>query len=281
MFFKMFKMGALVAGGALLAGGILFGSELSSYLRSSARSIRVAVKDNVPVEFELRRARDLLDQIGPEMHNSVRAIAEQEVEAGMLKRDIEDAKLALAEETNRVQKLRDGVAGTQSSFTVGDMSFSRTQVAQELARRFNNLRAAQASLAAKQLLLENRQKSLVAAQDALASAKSQRATLESQIEGLEAQYKLVQATSQSAASPARFDHSKLAQAKQVIGGIRKQLEVAERVLAHEAKFTPSLPGDVLDEKDLVAQVDAYVNGGGGNGGSAVTANRSAEPRIAQ
>lgn len=276
MFFKLFKMGALVAGGALLTGGLIFGSELSSYVRSSARSIRVAVKDNVPVEFELRRARDLLDGIGPEIHNSVRAIAEQEVETGMLKRDIDESKIAVAEECSRVQKLRDAVASGQTSFTFGDMNFSRSQVTQELSRRFANLKAAQTALTAKLVLLENRQKSLAAAQDALESAKSQRAMLESQIEGLEAQYKLVQATSQSSPSPSQLDHSKLAQAKHVIGDIRKHLEVAERVLAHEAKFTPSLPADAVDEKDLVNQVDLHLNGGS----AAVSANASAADRVA-
>jgi chromosome segregation ATPase len=258
MFFKLFKMGALVASGALLAGGLIFGNQLSSYVHTSAEKLRSSVKDKVPVEFEIRRARDLLEGIGPEIHNSVRAIAEQEVEAGMLKREIDDSKLAVADETGRVQKLRDAVAGGQTSFSVGDMSVSRNQLVQELARRFNNLKAAQTALAAKQVLLEKRQQSLLAAQNALESAKSQRAMLESQIEGLEAQYKLVQATSAASSSPWQFDQSKLAQAKRAIGEIHKHLEVAERVLAHEASFTPSLPPEAIDEKELVNQVDAHL-----------------------
>jgi hypothetical protein len=48
----------------------------------------------------------------------------------------------------------------------------------------------------------------------------------------------------------------------VIGDIRKHLEVAERILAHEAKFTPEIPAmaDAIDEKDLVGQVDAHLGG---------------------
>jgi chromosome segregation ATPase len=275
MFFKLLKMGILVGGGALLTGGLIFGSELSSYVRSSARGIRVAVKDNVPVEFEIRRARDLLEGIGPEIHNSVRAIAEQEVEAGMLQRDIDESMIAVAEESSRVQKLRDAVASGQMSFNFREVSFNRGQVTQELARRFTNLKAAQTALSAKELLLANRQKSLMAAEESLESAKSQRAALESQIEGLEAQYKLVQANSQSSGSPSSIDHSKLAQAKQVIGDIHKHLEVAERVLAREAKFTPSLPEEAVDEKDLLKQVDAHLNGGS----PAVAANPQNSDRI--
>lgn len=260
MICKAIKLGTMVTGGALLAGGLMFGSELSSYMRSSVHDVRMAVKDNIPLDFEIRRARDLLDEIGPEMHNNVRAIAEQEVEVATLQRDINESKQNMNEERVRVAKLRDAVAGGQTSFTFGDMSFTHNQITQELSRRFVHLKEAETALASKQQLLENRQKSLIAAEDALENAKAQKAQLEAQIEGLEAQYKLVQAESQTAPTPVQFDHSKLAQAKQVIGNIHKQLDVAEHVLAHEAKFTQSVPVDVVDEKDLLTQVDQHLNG---------------------
>ena len=254
-------------GAPKLAGGSMFWEQLTSYVRSSARSVRLAVKDNIPVDFELRRAHDLLDEIGPEMHNNVRAIAEQEVEVATLQRDINESKLSIGDERTRVTKLRDAVAGGQTSFTFGDMSFSHNQMTQELSRRFMHLKEAETAVAAKQDLLENRQKSLIAAQEALENAKSQKAALEAQIEGAGGcNHKLVQAKSQSASQPVEFDHSKLAQAKQVIGDIHKQLDVAEHVLAHEAKFTQSIPVDAVDEKDLLTQVDRHPD------------RRNAEPR---
>src|SRR5436305_7508936 len=232
MILKAIKLGTLVTGGALLTSGLMFGSELSSYMRSSVHDVRMAVKDNIPMQFELRRARDLLDEIGPEMHNNVRAIAEQEVEVATLQGDINESKQGINEERVRVAKLRDAVAGGQTSFTFGDMSFSHNQITQELSRRFSHLKEAETALASKQQLLENRQKSLIAAQEALENAKSQKAQLEAQIEGLEAQYKLVQAQSQSAPQPEEFDHTKLSQAQQVHVGIPKQVDCPEHVGAH-------------------------------------------------
>jgi hypothetical protein len=55
-----------------------------------------------------------------------------------------------------------------------------------------------------------------------------------------------------------MDHSKIAQAQRVVGDIRKQLAVAEHVLAHEAKFTQAVPIDTVNEKDLLAQVDEHL-----------------------
>ena len=44
----------------VVVGGLLFGKDLSSYVRSTARMTQDKVKDAVPIEFELSRAQDLL-----------------------------------------------------------------------------------------------------------------------------------------------------------------------------------------------------------------------------
>lgn len=253
---KVIKYGVLTTGGALLVGGLVLGSDLGSYVRSSARSMRVAVKDNIPVEFELRRARDLLDGVGPELHQNVRLVAEQEVEIAALKSDIETASHSLQDEKARVAKLRDCLNTHEASFTFGDLNYNREQIAQELSRQFTHYREAEMALSTKRQLIESRQRSLAAAMEAMEAAKGQKATLEAQIDGLEAQYHLVQAA--SAGSDFQIDHSRLSQAQKVVGDIRKQLEVAEHVLAHEAKFTQSVPINIVDEKDLLSQVDAHL-----------------------
>ena len=255
MLWKVIKYGAVTTGAGLLVGGLVLGSDLGSYLRSSCRTVRVAVKDNIPIEFELRRARDLLDGVGPELHQNVRLVAEQEVEIGSLKGELQQSRLALDEEKHRIAKLRDCLGSSQTSFTFDGLSFTREQIQRDLSRQFNHFREAEAALTSRQQLLESRQQSLVAAMEAMESAKAQKATLEAQIEGLEAQYRLVQAA--SVGSDFQFDHSRLAQAQKVVGEIRKQLDVAEHVLAHEAKFTQPVPVDTVDEKDLLTQVDAH------------------------
>ena len=72
MFCKLIKLGVLTVAGAALLGGVIFGRDVISYATSGARSIRTSVTDAVPVEFQLRRARDLVGDIIPEMHANVR-----------------------------------------------------------------------------------------------------------------------------------------------------------------------------------------------------------------
>ncbi len=255
MVFRMVKYAAVGAAGLLLVGGFLFGRDLFSYGRSSFKTVQAAVKDAVPIEFELKRARDLLDDIIPEMHANVRLIAQEEVEVSSLKDDIGRHRLAMADEKVRVQKLRDALTVQQVSYTFGGRQFTREQLRDDLSRRFEQFKEAQVVLAGKERLLDTREKSLQSAMVILDKTKAQKARLEDKIGGLESQWRLVKAA--AAGSQIQMDNSKLAQTEKVIAEIRKRLDISERILAHEAQFTQEIPVDTINEKDLMQQVDDY------------------------
>lgn len=260
MILKTMKYGAVGLVGLVLVGGVLFGTEGLSYLRSSARSVQTAVKDSVPIEFELKRARDMLDEIIPEMHANVRLIAQEEVEVASIKSDIQQANTSLVSERVRIGRLRDMLNVQQVSYTVGGLNYTREQVTEELARQFDRFREAEMVLAGKQRLLETREKALHAAMAMLDRTRAQKVRLEDQIQSLEGQYRLVKAA--SVGSGLNLDNSKLAQTERLIGEVKKRLDVAERVLAHEAKFVQPMAIDTISEPDLILQVDEYFSGDG-------------------
>jgi hypothetical protein len=255
---KLIKLGLLTVVGATLVGGLVFGRDLVSYATSGARSFRCSVKEAVPVEFQLRRARDLVDDIIPEMQANIRIIAQQEVEIANLKEDIARSEKSLAEERTKVSKLRDALNVQQSSYTFNTINYTREQLKDDLARRFDTLKQAEVVLSGKRRLMENRTKSLAAAAQTLERTRSQKSLLESQIASLESQNQLVK--SQSIGSGVQIDNSKLAQTEKLIFEIRKQLDVAERVLAHEGKFMEPIQVDGVNETELKAQVDDYLAG---------------------
>src|SRR3954469_22906873 len=125
MFFKLMKLGVLSLAGAAVLGAVVFGRDVCSYVTSGARSIRSSVTDNVPVEFQLRRARDLVDDIVPEMQANIRIIAQQEVEISSLKDDIARSSKAINDERQRVAKLRDAMNTSNTSFTFNTITYSR------------------------------------------------------------------------------------------------------------------------------------------------------------
>jgi hypothetical protein len=79
--------------------------------------------------------------------------------------------------------------------------------------------------------------------------------LEDKIESLASQYRLVKAA--SVGSNIQVDNSKLAQTEKLITQIKKRLDVAERILAHESQFVQAIPVDAVVEEDLLTQVDDY------------------------
>ena len=258
MVIKAVKYGVIsvVALGAV--GGLLFGTDLGSYVTSSARSLQRSVKDSVPVEVELQRARDLLDDILPEIHANIRLIAQEEVEIEQLKKDIEQCEGSLGEGKARIAKLSGLLCGERTYFTISSRQYPREAVKNELARRFEQHKEAEVILQGKQRLLSAREKSLDAAVQMLDKARSQKELLASRVESLSGRHRLIQAA--SVGSRVQVDSSKLAKTERLIREIQKRLDVAERVLAHEGRFVETIEVDVVDEQDLLTQVQEYLHG---------------------
>ena len=256
MVLKTLKYGVLTLGALALAGGLLFGRDAVSYVNSSCRSVQSAVKDSVPIDFELRRARDLIDDIIPEMHANVRLIAQQEVEIDSLRKDVTASRERIKSETAQIQRLKDALGKSEQSFTFAGIQYTREQVKDDLARRLEDVKEADVIVSGKQRLLENRTKALAAAMQALERTRSQKSLLESQIASLEGQHRLLQAT--SVGSSIQVDHSKLAQTEKLIAQIKNQLDVAERVLAHESRFTQPIQVDALSEREVMSEADEYL-----------------------
>lgn len=255
MITKWLKMGVLGTVGLGLVGGLIFGKDVVSYVRSSAKSVRTVVKDSVPIEFELRRARDLLEEIIPEMHANIRLIAQEEVEVAALRGEIAKGQENLDEERNKVKALRGSLEAHQAYYSFGGRRYSHGEVKADLAARFERLKESELVMASRQRLLVSREKSLHAAMQLLEKTRTEKRILENKIEALASQYRLVKAA--SVGSQIQVDNGKLAQTEKLIAQIKKRLDVAERVLAHESQFVESIPVDTVLEADLVAQVDEY------------------------
>ncbi|MCL5281970.1 MAG: hypothetical protein M1376_18910 [Planctomycetes bacterium] len=256
MILRWVKWGVMGTVGLSLLGGMLFGKDIISYARSSAKGVRAAVKDSVPIDFELRRARDLLEGIIPEMQANIRVIATEEVEIAALKGEIAKNRESLDGEQSKIKTLRVALEQPRAQYAFAGRNYSHDEVKHDLAARFERFKEGEVVLASKVKVLDAREKSLDAARQMLDKTSSEKRILESKIEALTSQYRLVKAASAGTAN-LQMDNSKLAQTEKLIAQIQKRLDVAERVLAAESKFVEQIPVDTVVESDLVAQVDEY------------------------
>src|SRR6056297_3203447 len=81
-----------------IAGFLLLGARFSSYVRTAASLSRETVQDNVPLEFELRRARTVIESILPRLQTQVRSIAQEEVAIAAMEQDIAESQSRLQDE---------------------------------------------------------------------------------------------------------------------------------------------------------------------------------------
>jgi len=255
MFGKWIKRSVFLGLTLLVVGTCLFGKDVLSYARSSGKWARTAIKDSVPVEFELRRARDLLEDIIPEMHANIALIAKEEVEVAALKEEISNAEKSVNDQWIRIAQLREYLKTDDKVFNFRGKQYSRQQVKDDLSWRFDRFKESELVLASKKKLLNTRQFALQSSMNLLERTKGRKRLLASKIENLETQHRLLQA--HAVESGISIDNSKLAKTESLINDVKKRLTVAERVLAHENLFVQTIPLDEVTETDLTGEIDQY------------------------
>lgn len=254
MLCKVMKKSVLgvVAGAGLLA--LLFGSAAPSYLKTVYHRARHSAHDAVPVQFEIDRARQLVNELEPELHRNIETIARAEVEIEHLDREIAATRENLDREGKALMALREHLSTGDVKLT-GGVSYSPEEVKAEMARRLEHYKTIKGILADKETTLQLRKKALLAAREQNTKMKASKMILMTQIEGIETRLRQIEAT--QAANEFDFDDSALARAKQTVAELNKRVEVIARVTEQEGRYSGSaLPMILEPGRDIVKEVDA-------------------------
>ena len=253
--FGILRKTAVVCLLALIVGGIFFGKDVISYASTGRSAIRDAVKDQIPIEFELKRARDLIEDIMPELQANMKLVAKEEVEIETLEEEATRMARSLAEEKDKMSRLAEALKEDKDSYVFAGKAYTRDSVQKDLARRFERYRSVELVLAGKQRLLSTRRRALVAATQKLRSTQNAKVMLEDQVRAIEAQFRVIQAA--QATSTLHLDDSKLSQAGRLLRELKKRLEVSQRVIENRAEFVDDIPVDAESQRDIARQVTEY------------------------
>ena len=254
----MFKK--LLVGGAIAValGAFVFGRDSFSYFRTGYRSVQQAVKAEVPVEFEIERARTMVDQLVPDIRQCMHVIAEQQVDIEHLTAALDRKTGDLGRQKDGILALRNDLGSGKSSFTYASHKFTSGEVQRDLATRFVRYKAAEEMLAADKQILAAREQTLVANRDKLDGLMQAKKELEVKLEQLQARLQTVRAA--EAVSQLAIDDSSLSHARKLIDDLNRQLDVKQRVLETEVKFAGLIPVEKAESAvaaDLDQQIDAY------------------------
>lgn len=250
-------------GGAvvLLLGSFLFGTDLFSYLSTATGNVRDAAKSNVPIEFELERATDLLSKLEPEIETNQRVIVEEESALVKLEQSIKNLDSNIGERRSQMARLAKDLNedSTGLQFTYAGKSYTRQQVESDLANRLDHCKIRASELQTLRDMHAVRTKSLQTSRTKFTEYTAQKRELTVAIEQLRARQKLLELAQTT--SEYNFDDSQLGKAKELIASIGERLEVEERMVGADSDYTNEviLTSAEADVRSIQERVASYLN----------------------
>lgn len=253
----MIRKALIGAGVTLLVGMFFFGRDVFSYVRTSAGYVKEAVTDSVPMEFQIDRARGMIQDLVPEIRKNMHIIAKEEVEVERLEKRIADAQASLSKDKAELMRLKTDLSNGKDLFRYAGRSYTADQVKLDLSNRFERYKTAEATMASLQEIHRARQRSLDAARQKLEGTLVAKRQLAVEVENLQARLQMVAAAQTT--SNYNFDDSKLGRVKELLGDLKTRLDVADRMVNAESNFRDEIPLDQPAPENILEQVTDYFN----------------------
>jgi chromosome segregation ATPase len=252
----MVKKGIMLGTAALVLLGLLFGREGFSHVKTSLGWVRQSVRDSVPVDFEISRARQMIKDLDPEIHRNMHLIAKEEVEVKNLREQLGVAEKQLVKNRSDIERLTTDLKRGDTQFVYCGKSYSSKQVETDLTRRFDQYKVKEATLSKLTQVMAARERGLEAGREKLKAMQAAKSQLEVDVANLEARLEMVKVAQST--SDFNFDDSRLSRTKELVRDIGTRIDVAEKLVHTETVY----PGQInLDDQkttgDITDQITAY------------------------
>jgi len=244
-------IGAALGAGAL---GLIFGTAAPSYFMTSVQRARQSVQRQVPIEFEIDRARREIASLEPQILGAIEALAKAEVEVEQLDKEIASTRNEMNQEGRELQALNEHLK-TGDLHLTGGVAYTVKEVKTDLARRMDHYKLVKNILAEKQETLKVRQKNVVTAREGLVAMQNAKRDLIARVEGIEARLNQIKASRTS--NEFNFDDSAVGQAKKTVSELEAKLEQMARVDDLKGKYADRGVSVVIDpSRDVTKEIDA-------------------------
>lgn len=251
----MLKRSIYVGSGALLLMGLLFGRDACSYVTTTVGWVKDSVRESIPIEFEIERARKMLTELEPEIRRNMHLIAKEEVALERLEKQVERLGNKQEKDQNDLIRLKAHLDSGKGYFQHAGQRYSEQQVRADLGNRFERFKTGDQTLTNLSKVQHARKRSLEAARQQLDGMLAAKRNLIVDVENLEARKKMVEVA--QTASDFNFDDSRLARTKELITSIRTRIEVAEKMVDADLDFHDGIPLDAPTDGDVSEEIAAY------------------------
>lgn len=252
---KLMICGALGAAGLAAA----FGTAGVSYVRTGWHAASDTVRQNVPIEWEIKRARQMIEDLKPEIANNMQLVAREEVGVTRLAEEVNTKQQLIAKSKQDIMRLKGDLESGSVRFVYAGRDYSKDQVRDDLANRFKQFQVHEKTANKLNQVLAAREKNLDAARRKLDEMLSAKRQLEVEVENLQARLTMVQVA--QTANPVSIDDSHLSGTRQLLDDIRTRIDVAERLAGSEGVLEGTIPLDEEPSNDLLTEIADYFGDG--------------------
>jgi hypothetical protein len=223
----------------IAVGGLLLGTSAYSYLKTGVHTLRDSVKDQIPIEVEIKRARELIS----------------EVEVAKLQREVSAKRTSVTKSKDAILKLKDDLQSGLRYVTYKGKQYSAEEVRQDLSDRFKHHQTLEATSEKLVKILDARERNLVAARRKLDEMLAAKRELEVQVENLQARLTMVEVA--QAGSKFAVDDGAIGQVRQALDEIATRIDVAEK-LANGLDEIGSVPVEpTVEPQELIEKISEY------------------------
>jgi len=248
---------SLVGGGVgLLALALLLGQDATSYVRASLGWVQDSVQDQVPVEFQIERARKLIDDLEPEVRRNKQLIVREEVALERLSGQVAHLDQRQSRDKANLLTMQAAVQRGDAEIELAGHRYAPDQVKRDMVSRLERYKTNDETLFNLRRVLNARQGSLQHARLELEKMLASRNQLQAEVQKLEARQQMV--TVAQTSSEFNLDTSVLARAQELVRDVETRLDVTERLLSADADYAEAIPMDAEPAtQDVVDQVADY------------------------
>ncbi len=246
----------ILAGGALaLLSSATVGVPLFSYARCGVNWLRDSAGDTVPVEWELKRARQMITDLKPEIESNAMRIAREKVEVARLEKQLADTDERLAKSQDDIERLTEDLRGGGEMFTYGGHTYTSVQVKNDLSNRFKRFKTRNETAEKLQQMLAARKSSLKAGHERMDAMMSAKRQLEVEVENLQARLASLRVAQTS--SDFSLDDSQLSQTRQLLDDIATRIQVEEETMNVDVEYFGEIDLDDSNDENLLDDITAY------------------------
>ncbi len=261
----------LLIGGVLASalGGLVIGSGLWSYARTAGGWLQQTAEDSVPLEWEIKRARQLIADLAPEINSNAKRIATERINVAKLERQVGETEDKLAAAQADIMRLKTDLAGGDNVFVYSGKTYTSHQVKDDLSRRFELYKTRKEMADNLNKMLSARQETLSAANERMEAMLSAKRQLEVEVENLQARLAAVRVAQTS--SELALDDSALSRTRELLDRISARIDVEKEMTQVDTDYFGGIELDEQGETELLDEITHFFDGDQtGDGATALT-----------